>query len=72
MLNSTKLGSYDTIKHFIIDNGYLTDGMQCQFVSSVFAGFLMTCVTSPMDNIKTRIMSTGGKGLYNGIFDCAG
>ena len=57
LLNSTKLGTYDTIKHGIIDGGYLEDGKRCQFVASVFAGFFMTVVTSPMDNIKTRIMS---------------
>ena len=57
MLNSTKLGTYDTIKHGIIDNGYMKEGTACQFVASVFAGFFMTIVTSPMDNIKTRIMS---------------
>ena len=69
LLNSTKLGTYDTIKHSIIDNGYLKDGKPCQFVASVFAGFFMTVVTSPMDNIKTRIMSQQGK--YKGIYDCA-
>jgi len=69
ILNSTKLGTYDTIKHGIIDNGYLKDGKLCQFVASVFAGFFMTIATSPMDNIKTRIMSQQGK--YKGIYDCA-
>ena len=29
MLNSTKLGTYDTIKHYIIDNGYMKDGKSC-------------------------------------------
>ena len=57
LLNSTKLGTYDSIKHALIDNGYFEEGISCQFVSSVFAGFFMTIVTSPMDNIKTRIMN---------------
>jgi hypothetical protein len=29
LLNSTKLGTYDTIKHKIIDDGYLEDGKVC-------------------------------------------
>jgi Mitochondrial carrier protein len=29
LLNSTKLGTYDTIKHGIIDNGYMKDGYSC-------------------------------------------
>lgn len=57
MNNGTKLCTYDTIKHGIIDGGYLEDGLACQFVSSFIAGFFMTVVTSPMDNIKTRIMN---------------
>ena len=57
LLNSSQLGTYDTIKHYIIDKEYLKDGYLCQFVASVFAGFFMAFSTSPMDNIKTRIMN---------------
>lgn len=71
LLNGTKLGTYDTVKHGIIDGGYLKDGKLCQFVASVFAGFFMTVVTSPMDNIKTRIMNQRGVQEYSGITDCA-
>jgi len=40
-------------------------------VASIFAGFFMTCVTSPMDNIKTRIMNqSSGQKTYTGIIDC--
>ena len=69
LLNSTKLGTYDTGKHYLIDNGHMKDGKPCQFVASVISGFCMTCVTSPMDNIKTRIMSSK-EGTYRGIIDC--
>lgn len=57
LINATKLGTYDTIKHKIIDNGILEDGHLCKFVSTVWAGLAMVIVTSPMDNIKTRIMN---------------
>lgn len=73
MMNATKLATYDTIKNAIIDSGYLKDGVPCQFVSSVVAGFFMTVVTSPMDNIKTRVMNQKPGGpQYTGILDCAG
>ena len=55
-LNGTKLAVYDTIKHKIIDSGLVKDGVVCQFLASVCAGFSITVVTSPTDNIKTRIM----------------
>jgi solute carrier family 25 protein 14/30 len=56
-MNGTKLSVYDTIKHGIIDRGYLKDGIACQFWASVVAGFFQTVVTTPIDNIKTRIMN---------------
>ena len=39
LMNGTKLGVYDTIKHIIIDRKYMADGITCQFVASVIAGF---------------------------------
>ena len=57
LLNGSKLGSYDTIKHVIIDKKLLEDGRICLFVASVWAGLFMTIVTSPVDNIRTRIMN---------------
>ena len=42
-------------------------------MASVVAGLAMTIVTSPMDNIKTRIMNQRGEvQQYKGIVDCAG
>lgn len=29
LLNSTKLGTYDSIKHALIDNGYMVEGISC-------------------------------------------
>ena len=57
LLNGTKLGTYDTVKHTIIDNGWIEEGKKCQFATAVIASFCMTVVTSPMDNIKTRVMN---------------
>jgi len=38
----------------------MQEGVTCQFMASVCAGLCMTIVTSPMDNIKTRIMNQRG------------
>lgn len=56
-MNGTKLAVYDSIKHTIIDGGYMKSGISVQFMASVGAGFFQTVVTTPIDNIKTRIMS---------------
>ena len=69
ILNATKLGTYDKIKNKLIDSGTIKDGRPCQFVASVFAGFAMTCTTTAMDNIKTRLMNNPDK--YDGIMDAA-
>ena len=69
-VNATKLGTYDTIKHKIIDNKIMEDGHLCKFVSTIWAGLAMVIVTSPMDNIKTRIMNQKDK-KYTGMVDCA-
>mmetsp|Transcript_16881 Transcript_16881/g.28601 ORF Transcript_16881/g.28601 Transcript_16881/m.28601 type:complete len:137 (+) Transcript_16881:62-472(+) len=57
LLNATNLGTYDTIKHEIIRREILEDGLYCRYISSVFAGFFMALSTSPVDNIKTRVMN---------------
>jgi hypothetical protein len=57
ILNAVKLGTYDSLKHKIIDEGYLKDGYLCHFVASFCAGFFMALATTPIDNVKTRIMN---------------
>lgn len=65
--SASVIGSYDSAKHFLINNEIVEDGgLMCQFVSSIISGFVSAAITSPFDNIKTRIMLGG----YNGIFDC--
>jgi len=68
IMNGTKLAVYDSIKHTIIDGGYLKDGMACQFVAACFAGFFQTVATTPIDNIKTRIMNQA-KGKFSTFFN---
>ena len=72
VLNAVKLGTYDSLKHKIIDDGYLKDGYACHFVASFCAGFFMSLATTPIDNVKTRIMIQKKGGVkYAGMFDCA-
>jgi len=72
LLNSTKLATYDHIKHTLLNLQLLEDGMFCHFVSSVLAGICMAVVTSPMDLIKTRIMNQKPEHKhYHGIVNCA-
>jgi hypothetical protein len=55
VLNAVFLSTYDHIKHFLIKNRYLPDGMTNHFVSSMLSGLCITLTTSPFDVVKTRI-----------------
>lgn len=66
------MGTYDSAKTFIKKNDYMKEGITLQFMASVMAGFNVTVITSPFDNIKTRIMSQeAGVKQYSGMMDCA-
>jgi hypothetical protein len=78
MVNAVHLGSYDTIKHYILDQHWMQEGFKVQFATSVITGFLVTFFTSPLDNIKTQMMTqTLNQSKYStvkpykGMMDCA-
>ena len=56
-LGSAYLGTYDSAKNYLKNNDYMEEGLKLQFMASVMAGFNVTVITSPFDNMKTRIMS---------------
>ena len=69
-LNSTKLATYDHIKHTLINEGYFEEGYSLHFISSLTAGFFMAVVTAPFDICRTRIMNQPvDKKIYNGLID---
>lgn len=56
-VGASYLGTYDTIKHGIINQGWMNEGRVCQFIASIFAGFFITVSSSPIDNIKSYMMN---------------
>ena len=56
VLNASWMGSYDSIKHKILDTGHVKEGLPVHFFSSLFSGFVVVGTSCPLDNIKTRIM----------------
>ncbi|TNV76456.1 hypothetical protein FGO68_gene8735 [Halteria grandinella] len=76
ILTASQLGTYDQIKHTLLNLGIVKDGPMCHFMSSMCAGIVMALATSPVDIIKTRLMnqsksSADGTCQYNGMLDCA-
>ncbi|KAI9285744.1 mitochondrial carrier domain-containing protein [Umbelopsis sp. AD052] len=57
LMTGSQLVSYDVFKDLLLNNVGLSDGMGVHFGSSLLAGLVATTVCSPVDVIKTRIMS---------------
>jgi hypothetical protein len=49
----------------------LENGLESQVLAAAITGVIISIVSSPIDNIKTKLM-TSPKGTYTGIGHCAG
>ncbi|KAJ5105805.1 Mitochondrial dicarboxylate transporter [Penicillium alfredii] len=57
LMTTSQLASYDTFKRMCIEKVGMADTIITHFTASFLAGFVATTVCSPVDVIKTRIMS---------------
>lgn len=60
LMTSSQCVSYDQFKSFFLKNQYLSEGIGLHLLSSVLAGLVATTACSPVDVIKTRMMSATG------------
>lgn len=65
LVNATELVCYDSIKQALIQYKLLQDGLACHFASGFAAGFMATLVASPIDVVKTRVMSGSASGFWS-------
>ncbi|SPO03466.1 probable dicarboxylate carrier protein [Cephalotrichum gorgonifer] len=56
-MTSAQLASYDSIKRLLITHTRMGDDMATHFTASFLAGVVAATVTSPVDVVKTRVMS---------------
>lgn len=61
LMNASQLASYDTFKVTLMTHTSLGDTTTTHFASSLLAGFVATTICSPVDVIKSRVMSASGK-----------
>lgn len=65
LMTASQLASYDVFKSQLLERTGLKDGLTVHFSASLMAGFVATTVCSPVDVVKTRIMSAQTKeGLW--------
>jgi dicarboxylate transporter 10 len=55
------LATYDGFKRTLLEYTPLKDGLSTHFTASFLAGFVATTICSPVDVIKTRVMSSNEK-----------
>uniref|UniRef100_A0AAZ3P1D4 Dicarboxylate carrier UCP2 n=1 Tax=Oncorhynchus tshawytscha TaxID=74940 RepID=A0AAZ3P1D4_ONCTS len=70
LVNCTELVTYDLIKEAILRHDLLSDNLPCHFASAFGAGFVTTCIASPVDVVKTRYMNSP-PGQYKSAINCA-
>jgi dicarboxylate transporter 10 len=58
LMTASQLASYDGFKRVLIEHTPMVDGLGTHFSASFLAGFVATTVCSPVDVIKTRVMSS--------------
>ncbi|TPX45825.1 hypothetical protein SeMB42_g03776 [Synchytrium endobioticum] len=68
LMTASQVATYDAIKQSLLDTPYFNDNITTHFMSSTLAGFIATTVTSPIDVIKTRLMSAK-PGIYESTAD---
>jgi solute carrier family 25 (mitochondrial dicarboxylate transporter), member 10 len=61
LMTSSQLASYDMFKQTMTQHFHMPDNIITHFLASLAAGFVATTICSPVDVVKTRIMSKGGK-----------
>ena len=58
LMTASQLASYDGFKRVLVQYTPMEEGLSTHFTASFAAGFVATTVCSPVDVIKTRIMSS--------------
>ncbi|KAL4893181.1 mitochondrial carrier domain-containing protein [Aspergillus ambiguus] len=73
LMTSSQLASYDSFKRICMENLGMSDNLTTHFTASFMAGFVATTVCSPVDVIKTRVMSAapaeGGQSILGLLGD---
>lgn len=68
VINAAEIATYDQYKQMFLQYTRIPDTIWLHFICAFMAGFTATCVGSPFDVVKTRMMNKAVH--YNGFVDC--
>jgi dicarboxylate transporter 10 len=57
LMTASQLASYDIFKSMLLKKTDMKDNLTTHFTASLMAGFVATTICSPVDVVKTRVMS---------------
>ncbi|CAG8516009.1 6535_t:CDS:2 [Paraglomus occultum] len=60
LMSASQLATYDKFKELLLGTGLFKDNYITHFGASLLAGLVATTVCSPLDVVKTRVMSDAG------------
>ena len=72
LMTASQLVSYDVFKRLCTEQLGMADSLATHFTASISAGFIATTVCSPVDVIKTRVMSASPAESRGGIVHLLG
>lgn len=58
LMTSSQLATYDEAKAYLMKTEYFDEGVMTHFTASLISGLVATTVCSPVDVVKTRIMTS--------------
>ena len=67
LMTSGQLASYDAFKKLCLNTFNMHDNVTTHLTASMMAGFVATTICSPVDVIKTRIMSASAESGNTGL-----
>ncbi|THH08900.1 hypothetical protein EW146_g8845 [Bondarzewia mesenterica] len=69
VLSVSQICSYDQIKQTLKQRGIMNEGFPLHFTASMFAGFICSVTSNPVDVVKVRVMNDNGR-QYRSVSDC--
>ncbi|EIM82640.1 mitochondrial carrier [Stereum hirsutum FP-91666 SS1] len=69
VLSVSQICSYDQIKQTLKQKRLMEEGFPLHFTASMFAGFICSVTSNPVDVVKVRVMNDKER-RYQGVSDC--